>query len=170
MALTLRHYTLADEAEALAAHAELDAENWDGYLLGYEPERGWADFVQLTLDHEAGVNLPENFVPAAQMAAVVDGRIVGRTSIRFAFNDFLARRGGHIGYAVRPEFRRRGYATEILRQSLLIARERGVERALITCDDSNFGSAAVIEANGGVLESVVTDPDDGMVFRRYWIG
>ena len=64
-----------------------------------------------------------------------------------------AHEGGHIGYAVRPAHRRRGYATEILRQSLIVARAVGVDGVLVTCDDDNVGSAAVIERCGGVLES-----------------
>ena len=67
-------------------------------------------------------------------------------------NDWLRLEGGHIGYGVLPGHRRRGYATEILRQSLVVARAHGVDRVLVTCDDDNAGSAAVIEANGGVLD------------------
>jgi predicted acetyltransferase len=67
--------------------------------------------------------------------------------------------------------RRRGYATEILRQSLVIARSYGLDRVLLTCDHDNVGSAAVTEACGGVLERVVPsdEADDGVPFRRYWI-
>ena len=57
-------------------------------------------------------------------------RIVGRVSIRHELNDFLLREGGHIGYVVVPEFRRRGYATAMLRRSLEIARhDLGIDRA-----------------------------------------
>jgi predicted acetyltransferase len=62
---------------------------------------------------------------------------------------------------------RRGYATLILRQSVIIARSVGVDRVLVTCDDSHLGSAAVIERCGGRLDSV---NDVGVrKVRRYWI-
>jgi len=71
-------------------------------------------------------------VPATFLLARVGGDLVGRVSIRHELNDFLAEFGGHIGYAVRPQFRRRGHATEILRQALVVARGEGVERVLVT--------------------------------------
>ena len=92
-------------------------------------------------------------------------------SLRHQLNDYLALHGGHIGFPVRPAFRRQGYATEILRQSLVLARSYGLDRVLLTCDDDNVGSAAVIEACGGEIERVVPghESDDGVPFRRYWI-
>ncbi|MEJ4099713.1 GNAT family N-acetyltransferase [Corynebacterium mastitidis] len=68
-----------------------------------------------------------------------------------------------------PEFRRRGYAAEILRQGLILLARRGVRRALLVCDDDNVGSARVIEANGGVLEDRRRHPGGGSLKRRYWI-
>lgn len=68
-----------------------------------------------------------------------------------------------------PRFRRRGYATEILRQSLVVARANGVDRILVTCDNGNVGSAAVIEACGGQLDSVAQAGPESALTRRYWI-
>jgi len=89
--------------------------------------------------------------------------------VRFELNEFLAAEGGHVGYAVLPAFRRRGHATEIMRRAVTIARDGGVERILVICDDDNLASASVIERSGGKLESVVSRADDGPPFRRYWI-
>jgi predicted acetyltransferase len=127
----------------------------------------WADYLNRLArgrrgDPEAGL------VPSVFLVAVVDDMIVGRTSIRCALNDYLAREGGHIGYGVLPDYRRRGYGTETLSQSLVIIRAEGVDRVLVTCDHDNIGSAAVIERCGGVLEAV-TARSDGTPLRRYWI-
>ena len=115
------------------------------------------------------VEVPPGMVPSTFLVADVDGDIAGRTSIRHELNDFLAHEGGHIGYAVLPQYRRLGYATEILRQSLVIARAMGIDRALVTCEDANVASACTIERNGGRLESIISDTRDGERFRRYWI-
>ena len=169
MNLRLRPLRLDDEAAYQAAQAELAV---DDFPFGFmEPGTTFAEHVQRTIDHRYGRGLPPGFVESSFLVADVGGSIVGRSSIRHVLNDELAHHGGHIGYAVRPGFRRRGYATEILRQSLVIIRSYGVERVLVTCNDDNVASAAVIEACGGVLERVVapTGPGDRVAFRRYWI-
>jgi predicted acetyltransferase len=128
-------------------------------------------YVEALQAQARGEDLPgPNYVPSTFLFAFDGPRIVGRVSIRHHMNDHLLRVGGHIGYVVVPEFRRRGYATLILREALKVARERlGIERVLVTCDDDNVGSIRTIEKNGGVLENVVTDPDLPKPKRRYWI-
>ncbi len=88
---------------------------------------------------------------------------LGSLSVRHRLTPFLLEVGGHIGYSVRPSARRRGVATTALRLALPEAAALGIDPVLVTCDDDNLGSAAVIETNGGVLEDV----RDGK--RRYWI-
>jgi predicted acetyltransferase len=168
LSLILRRLEIEDEPQILAAVEEFEAE--DGHWsYRYRPDLSWRDYVDLVRGWEDGVDLPDGFVQHAELVAVVDGDIVGRTSVRFVLNEFLRNIGGHIGYAVRPAFRRRGYATEILRQSLDVAHERGISPVLVTCDVDNVGSMRVIEANGGVLEGVF-DGEPGLPLkRRYWI-
>ena len=56
---------------------------------------------------------------------------------------------GHIGYAVVPWKRNRGYATAALRQLLVEAKAVGLRRLQITTDPDNLASQRVIERNGG---------------------
>jgi predicted acetyltransferase len=167
--LVLRPLRAGDEAQFRAAHAAMAA---DGIVFGlaFDPALDFDTYLRALDDHRAGRNLPERFVPATFLIADVAGDLVGRVSIRHELTDFLLRQGGHIGYAVLPGHRRRGYATEMLRQSVIIARSLGIERVLVTCDDDNAGSAAVIEANGGRLENVVATGAGHPPKRRYWIG
>ena len=88
-------------------------------------------------------------------------------SIRHALNDYLLNFGGHIGYAVAPEFRGRGYAKHIMRRALDHLAVLGVDRALLTCEDDNLRSAQVIEKCGGVFEDIRRNGETA--FRRYWI-
>jgi predicted acetyltransferase len=157
-----------DEVEALAAHAELGREDFDFLLDSAPAGQSWAAYVDRLEEIRHGVDLAPGRVPATFLVGEVDGRIVGRVSIRHELTDRLARIGGHIGYGVRPAFRRRGYATELLRAGLDVARSVGIARALVTCDDGNLGSATVIERCGGEFESLVADGDEP-VKRRYWI-
>jgi len=91
-------------------------------------------------------------VPDTELWWVDGDEYLGRIAIRPRLTPALLEVGGHIGYDVRPSARRRGHATEMLRQALAIAHGLGIDRALITCDADNVGSRTVIERNGGVLE------------------
>jgi predicted acetyltransferase len=58
---------------------------------------------------------------------------------------------GHVGYAVVPWKRRRGYATRALALLLEDVRSEGLEFVELTTEVSNVASRRVIESNGGVL-------------------
>ncbi|WP_323959737.1 GNAT family N-acetyltransferase [Arthrobacter sp. JZ12] len=164
--MKLRLLAPDDEAAATAAHAELLRENFE-FLLAYRTGMEWLDYLAQTEDARFGRNLPEGWVPATFLVADVDGGLVGRASIRHELNQHLFEVGGHIGYAVRPQFRGRGYATEMLRLALGEARSLGIATALLTCDPDNFASHAVIERNGGVRE--VNSAPISQDKLRYWI-
>lgn len=168
MTLHLRRIEIDDETQIREAVQEFASEEGH-WSYRFRPDLPWDEYVSLVHGWEDGIDLPAGFVAHAELVAVVDGDIVGRTSIRFELNEFLSTLGGHIGYAVRPPFRRQGYATEILRQSLDLARARDIDPVLVTCDDDNLASAKVIEVNGGRLESTIDGESPDMPLkRRYW--
>jgi predicted acetyltransferase len=125
-----------------------------------------ADQFQRYLDRlraDARLSVLRHRVPQTNLWLVEGEDYLGRLSIRHRLNRRLRFKGGHIGYDVRPSVRRRGYATLMLRLSLPVAHQLGIDPALITCDDTNVGSRRVIEANGGRLASA----SDGIL--RFWV-
>jgi predicted acetyltransferase len=110
-------------------------------------------------------------VPTTKFFLLEEGspKILGVIDIRHRLNDHLLNNpGGHIGYAIAPSERRKGYATQQLRLALEKCREMGIGPVLITCDKENMASAKVIQRNGGVLEDERASKE-GKVFQRYWI-
>jgi predicted acetyltransferase len=168
MDLRLRPLRIDDEDEARAAHAELARDGFS-FLLDWGRGVQWARYLEMLGARRRGLDLPADRVPASFLVADVRGALVGRVSIRHELNGFLAQFGGHIGYGVRPAHRGRGHATEMLRQSLVIARAEGVDRVLVVCDQSNVASGTIIRRLGGRLEDVRPGEDGTTPIERYWI-
>ncbi|WP_433722002.1 GNAT family N-acetyltransferase [Nocardia sp. CA-129566] len=147
-AVLLRVPRASDEQVVRAAHAELAECGFD-FALGLEPGMTWSRYLSTLEERRIGAGLPPGIVPETFLVATVDDEIIGRASVRHTLNPALARRGGHIGYAVLRRFRGRGYGTAILRASVAVAHGLGVDRILVTCDDTNAASAHIIESCGG---------------------
>lgn len=128
----------------------------------------WLVQCALTANPET---VPEGRVQATQFVCVRerDGRIVGMLDVRHRLNDFLRDFGGNIGYSVRPDERRKGYASWMLAHALSYCRELGLERVMISCLVDNEASRRTILKNGGVYDSTVHEPQENVDLQRYWI-
>jgi predicted acetyltransferase len=131
-----------------------------------------ATFTSFVLELHAqaeGRDLPEGWVAGTTLWLVDGDRFIGKVEVRHRLTDALRLRGGHVGYSIRPTMRRRGYGTLAL--SLVLARclDLGLDRVLVTCDESNAASRRIIEANGGELEDLVQLRDRAVPTMRYWI-
>ena len=166
--LCLRPLDLADEPAARLAHAELALDDFD-FLLGVRSGEPWSAYLARLKAERRGEDLPDGWVPATFLVADVDGDLVGRVSIRHVLNARLAAVGGHVGYGVRPGFRRLGHATRMLQLALERLGDLGVERALVTCDVDNTGSAATILSCGGTPAAPTPATADHQPDRRFWI-
>ncbi len=123
-------------------------------------------------NYETGKNLPEGYVKATYFWLVDGDDFIGEISIRHSLTDTLLKYGGNIGYAIRCSHWNKGLGTLMLSKAIAYAKDAlGLSRVLITCDDDNYGSARVIEKNGGVLQDKITNKIDGVdvITRRYWI-
>ena len=170
MKLLLRRLKLEDETSFLRAIDRTNASD-PNFTFYYVHGACFADYVHGLDEKERCIGLPDGHVPGTLLFGFVGEEIVGRLSIRHQLNDFLATIGGHIGYVTVPQFRRHGYATEMLRQALPIARSIGLTRVLLTCDEGNIGSQKTIEKCGGVYEKSILgrESERDVQKRRYWI-
>jgi predicted acetyltransferase len=165
--LVLRELGVADEAAFLAGAAAWQGENLTWHTFDWMPGMAFADLLERLRKNRHGIDLRPGFVPGAMLYGFVGGSIVGRISIRLRLNAFLARSGGHLGFAVAPPFRGRGFATAMVRQGLAACRALGLRRILVTASDGNEPSLRIIERLGGVYEGMVSECGDPT--RRYWI-
>lgn len=129
----------------------------------------FAAYVRRIRSYSKGVTLKSGLVPETTYWLVEDDVYIGRVSIRHRLNRSLQKKGGHIGYDIRPSKRRRGYGRLILKLGLKKAKERGFSRVLITCLSTNIASQKIIKANGGVFKSEVCTQKGKPTTYRYWV-
>jgi predicted acetyltransferase len=108
-------------------------------------------------------------VPQTTCWATVGEMVVGRIVLRHRLNAELAEFGGHVSYEVRPSWRRRGVAGEMVRRILETAQAREIGRLLLTCAPDNVASNRTIQAAGGVLERTIYVERIGRETNLYWI-
>ncbi|MGH7881698.1 MAG: GNAT family N-acetyltransferase [Candidatus Dormibacteraceae bacterium] len=109
----------------------------------------------------------EGYVPAVHLWFIEEEEFLGRLSVRLKATEEVEFEHGHIGYNVRPSARRQGFATEMLKQALPVARWYGLASVRITCDANNIASQRVIKSNGGRPE---THRDGMLAYRIYLAG
>ncbi|MFI5802037.1 GNAT family N-acetyltransferase [Streptomyces sp. NPDC051561] len=157
----------------LAEHAQWPpGSHRDGSGLGEDDDTagpaGFAAWVERLLRcADPAVEPAPGRVHSTYRWIMAGGVCLGATELRHDLSPFLLEAGGHIGYSVRPDYRRRGLAGWALDAMLAEARGRGMERVLLTVTPDNAPSVRVIERAGGVLEDVrdtVLGPKS-----RYWI-
>jgi predicted acetyltransferase len=108
-------------------------------------------------------------VPETTYWAIEDGQVLGRIALRHALNQDLEEFGGNIGYEVRPSARKRGIATEMLKQILETPKAKQIGRVLLTCAPANLASNRTIQKNGGVLTKCAFVAKWRRETNYYWI-
>lgn len=110
-----------------------------------------------------GEGLERHHVPQTTHWFFCDDYPVGILKLRHYLNDNLRYQGGHIGYAIRPSERAKGYGGKMLAAALERAKALKIDDLLITVFESNLPSRKMVERNGGELESIKS----GICY--YWI-
>ena len=169
MDLILRELTENDEAAFRAGMNEWVGESPHLYSFAWKDGMAYSEMMEILRNEAKGINMAPGRVQQTMLYGFVGEEIVGRLSVRHVLNDYLRKRGGHIGYAIAPRFRKKGYATEMVRQGIAFCRGLGLSEVMITCLDTNVPSYKIIESFGGRLQDTVWDEEDSEMRRRYWI-
>lgn len=152
------------------AYEECLRNNIDSY---YFADSSSNDLFEKFDNYKYERNLKPGRVGATYFWLVDDGRdyFIGEISIRHELTESLLCYGGHVGYGIRYSEWNKGYGTLMLKLALEKAKEMGLSKVLITCDDDNLASAKVMENNGAVLQDKIENIIDGrnVITRRYWI-
>lgn len=165
----------SDELEEFKQEIILyDADNEDQFagcmgLRNTSTSEEWINICNLRKSVEtceqAGTKVPSTTYFAIREQ---DKKLVGVIDLRHHINHpILGTWGGYSGYSVRPSERGNGYAKEMLRLNIQNAKEKGIQKMLMTCDERNIASERTIISNGGVFEKNIEV--DGCVMKRYWI-
>jgi len=149
---------VAPDREHLPSYAAALAAGWSpnnlrdvsGEQLAADPDGFLAEFTR----RGGTVTLPDGReVPKLPWMVrwMWDGDFAGSINFRWqpGTGDLPAHVLGHIGYAVVPWKRRRGYATAALGMMLEEARRVGLPYVEVTADMDNTVSRRTIEKNGG---------------------
>lgn len=128
----------------------------------------WLEVVERNFHPET---VADDWVPATTFFGIrkTDQKIIGMIDVRHNLDvKFLKEYGGHIGYAILPSERRKGYAAEMLQLALDYCRSLELKRVMLGCYPDNLGSIRTIEKCGGVHTD--TKPYlDGNEIYLYWI-
>ncbi len=170
MRLEVRELNPLDEKALLESFKAYSNEEFDLLSFEFKPGDNFKEHLLRLQKNKMGVDLAPGKVASTMLYGFLDDIIIGRISIRHELNDFLYNEGGHIGYAVIPEFQRKGFASDMVRAALKYCKDiLHLDQVLITCDDDNTASIRIIEKFGGVLENKHVSNNGQEITRRYWV-
>ena len=159
MNVIIRKVKLEDKQDVLDMFDEYEKSELIPGLDRYEgirnfehlKEKSFEEWLEELTNDEDETKLPEHFSPQSVYLVINDNEeIVGMVNIRWKEVPVLLKYGGFIGYSIRPTQRGKGYAYDMLKETLTEIWKKDKRKVLITCKDFNIPSLKTIERNGGV--------------------
>lgn len=164
--LYLKALNAQDARKEHAFFQQLHSEN--GFSNPYEGI-DFNTFVTECIPHRLaasrGEDLLPGHVPDTYYLLWLDDEIVGLFKVRPVMNDLLRAGSGHVGYGILPAYRRRGFATEGLRQTIELMKalpEFTDSEVYLACYPDNAASLKTMLKNGGYIHHT----DDTTVYVR----
>lgn len=163
--ICLKEVTFNDNLEGLKFLQELV--NEEGIMVAPAPkdinENTYGEWLKAKDDMAKGINLPEGFIPCTTYWVIQDNKIIGLANIKHYLNDYLRKKGGHIGLAIAKDYRGKGLGLQIIKMLVEKARnEFGIDEILFTNEPDNLASRRLCEKIGAEL----TDIDEHC---HYWL-
>lgn len=159
--------TLKNKEDVLAFYNEFRKQGTT--CIGYNGSEDYDSWLRMMEDRKNATHLPKGYVRENFYLCYDGDQMVGVFNLKFSLTEYLLNYGGHIGYAVAPSKRNKGYGTLILREGLLLSKKLGFDKVLCVVDDDNIASIKIIEKNGGVYENSLYDEEEKVNVKRYWI-
>ena len=157
--------------QAILAYRQAFLDQGEPRINGSCGLHGFADFDSWfqVVDALVSRQLSRDGVHASTFFSIQpgDGHIIGSVQLRHWLTPELLEHGGHIGYAIHPQKRGRGYGHLQLQLVLDKAREMGIPQVMVSCDSDNLASIATIRSCGGWLEK--QNMHQGQAQNIYWI-
>lgn len=129
----------------------------------------YKEWLKKTKMDEMEENLPKEYVPSFSYVACIGDEIIGSFNIRPIMNKKVEKYSGNIGYLINPNYRNRGFGTELLNLCIEECKRFNLNDVIVTCKESNIGSKKVIENNNGNFIEKVYSEDKKSFILRYKI-
>ena len=175
--MKLREIIRADKEEILKIYSEyINAEPIEGIDI-FEGIRNFEHLECMKFEEwyeelENNKNkdkIPKEYSTQTTYLVIEDNEIIGILNARWEKVPTLMLFGGLIGYSLRPKYRGKGYANEMLKLGLDKFKEKSINEILISCKDFNIASKKVIEKNNGIFERNYYNKDDNYNYLIYTI-
>jgi tagatose 1,6-diphosphate aldolase len=123
--------------------------------------------IALRLHKDVPANPARGWVRALQfrITPAHSTELLGEIDLRLDYTMHLVRYGGHIGYAVKPQWRGHHYAGKACRLLRPVAIEHGMDVIWITCNPDNWPSRRTCEWLGATLVETVDLPPDNEQYK-----
>lgn len=175
--MKLREIIRADKEEILKIYSEyINAEPIEGIdifegirnfeHLEYMKFEEWYEELENNKNKD---KIPKEYSTQTTYLVIEDNEIIGILNARWEKVPTLMLFGGLIGYSLRPKYRGKGYANEMLKLGLDKFKEKSINEILISCKDFNIASKKVIEKNNGIFERNYYNKDDNYNYLIYTI-
>lgn len=129
--------------ELMEQYLDFCRESWghvhDNYILSDPAQYGqWRHtLLEKYRKEEQGIGLPTGIVPSITFWIMRADRMIGIANFRPKLNEQLENYGGHLGIAIRPSCRGRGYGRLLCPFLAAQARELGIRQMLLTSEADN---------------------------------